>query len=190
MICPKCGSETTMQVQAVISAPGELAHQLSKQNLRRKDVQLLGVLWETADYVCTNWACAHVVTGYGNYVTKLEKENERLKAELSALKNYETVRWEYRWKDTSPYTVTSGKWSEWMPVEPRNPNTVEDRIAEIQHYVDDGGQYEIRALYTYPIPSMPCPHELWAAAQLVPGEGIEDGVERIENLLAAAKEQQ
>ena len=29
----------------------------------------------------------------------------------------------------------------------------------------------------------PDPHELWAAAQLMPGEGIEDGVKRIEELL-------
>lgn len=31
---------------------------------------------------------------------------------------------------------------------------------------------------------MPDAHELWAAAQLAPGEGIEDGVARIEALLA------
>ena len=29
----------------------------------------------------------------------------------------------------------------------------------------------------------PDPHELWAAAQLMPGEGIEDGVRRIVDLL-------
>jgi len=31
--------------------------------------------------------------------------------------------------------------------------------------------------------SSPDPHTLWAAAQLMPGEGIEDGVKRIEELL-------
>lgn len=31
---------------------------------------------------------------------------------------------------------------------------------------------------------MPDPHEIWSAAQLAPGEGIEDGVARIEALLA------
>jgi len=78
-----------MQVQAVVSAPGDLAHQLSKRNLRRKDVYLMGVLWETADYICTNQTCSHVVDGPGNYRTNLEKgierlraENERLRAEL------------------------------------------------------------------------------------------------------------
>lgn len=34
--------------------------------------------------------------------------------------------------------------------------------------------------------AVPHAHEIWAAAQLVPGEGIEDGVKRIEGLLAAA----
>lgn len=73
-----------MQVQAVIEAPSELAHQFSKQNLRRADVFLRGVLWETADHICTNPDCGRVVDGYGNYVTNLRKENERLKAELAA----------------------------------------------------------------------------------------------------------
>ena len=80
MKCERCGSDTRIQVQAVISAPGELAHQFSKQNLRRKDVYLMGVLWETADFICTNPECGKVVDGYGNYVTNLKKEVERLKA--------------------------------------------------------------------------------------------------------------
>lgn len=74
MKCKRCGSDTRIQVQAVISAPGELAHKFSKQNLRRRDVYLMGVLWETADYICTNPECGKVVDGYGNYVTNLEKE--------------------------------------------------------------------------------------------------------------------
>lgn len=69
-----------MQVQVVISAPSSLAHQFSKQNLRSKDVRLLGVLWETADHICTNPECRSVIDGYGNYVTGLKKEVERLKA--------------------------------------------------------------------------------------------------------------
>ena len=78
--CERCGNDTRIQVQAVISAPGELAHQFSKQNLRRKDVYLMGVLWETADYICTNPDCRKVINGYGNYITNLKKEVERLKA--------------------------------------------------------------------------------------------------------------
>ena len=70
-----------MQVQATISAPGELAHKFGKSNLRRGDVHLLGVQWETADYICSNPKCGHVVDGYGNYVSNLKKENDRLKKE-------------------------------------------------------------------------------------------------------------
>jgi hypothetical protein len=40
----------------------------------------MGVLWETADFICTNPECGKVVDGYGNYVTNLKKEVERLKA--------------------------------------------------------------------------------------------------------------
>jgi len=31
--------------------------------------------------------------------------------------------------------------------------------------------------------NVPDPHEIWAAAQLMPGEGIEDGVRRIAELM-------
>ena len=41
-------------------------------------------------------------------------------------------------------------------------------------------------LYAQPTPPSVDAHELWAAAQLFPGEGIEDGVDRITTLLAAA----
>ena len=33
------------------------------------------------------------------------------------------------------------------------------------------------------------PHEIWAAAQLMPGEGIEDGVRRIKELLQGVEHQ-
>lgn len=77
--CERCGSDTRMHVQVVISAPGGLAHQFSKRTLRRKDVYLMGVLWEAADIICMNPKCGKVTGGYGNYVNNLEKEVERLK---------------------------------------------------------------------------------------------------------------
>lgn len=40
---------------------------------------LIGVLWDTADFICTNPKCGKVLDGYGNYVTNLKKEVERLK---------------------------------------------------------------------------------------------------------------
>ncbi len=79
MKCVKCGSPTRIQVQATISAPGEMVANFTKRNLRRKEVYLMGVLWETMDIICTNPKCSHVVDGYGNYVTNLKKEVERLK---------------------------------------------------------------------------------------------------------------
>lgn len=84
MKCPNCDSTMRMQTLAVISAPAELSHNLTKQNLRRKDVHLMGVLWETADYICENPECRHVTNGYGNYVTNLEKDNKVLRAALAA----------------------------------------------------------------------------------------------------------
>ncbi|UBM12823.1 hypothetical protein [Cupriavidus metallidurans] len=82
-ICTKCGSAGRIQVQAVIEAPAELAHQFSKQNMRRGDVFFRGVLWETMDFICGNQACQHVSMGYGNYVTNLEKQVQELQAALA-----------------------------------------------------------------------------------------------------------
>jgi hypothetical protein len=86
MKCPKCGSDTRMMVQTCITAPGDLHHNLPKAAYRRKDVELKGVLWETADFICTNDKCGHVTDGYGNYVTKLEKKANEREATVDALK--------------------------------------------------------------------------------------------------------
>lgn len=83
--CEYCGSETRMTVQAVISAPGDLEHKFSKQNLRRKDVYLEGVLWETADFICIKPTCGRITNGYGNYVTNLKKELEITKNKLNEI---------------------------------------------------------------------------------------------------------
>jgi hypothetical protein len=91
MHCKHCGSAGRIQVQAVIEAPGELAHQFSKQNLRRADVFLRGVLWETMDFICGNEKCGRVSDGYGNYVFNLARENDRLKARIKELEGA-TVR--------------------------------------------------------------------------------------------------
>lgn len=84
MKCPQCDGSMRMQVQAVVSAPADLSHNFTKQNLRRSDVHVMGVLWETADYICENAQCGYVINGYGNYVTGLKKENEGLRAALAA----------------------------------------------------------------------------------------------------------
>lgn len=71
-------------VQATIAAPAGLAHQFSKQNLRRADVYLMGVNWETMDFVCGNPECARVTDGFGNYVTRLESQAGKLADALRA----------------------------------------------------------------------------------------------------------
>ena len=79
-----------MQVQAVIQAPSELEHQLSKRNIRKKGVFLRGVLWETASHICDDFhGCGHFVSKYGNYVTRLEDEVQELRAKLAAFETRE-----------------------------------------------------------------------------------------------------
>lgn len=83
--CTHCGSDGRIQVQAVIEAPAELAHQFSKTNMKRKDVFFRGVLWETMDFICGNPECGRIRDGYGNYVTNLQKENDELKKRIAEL---------------------------------------------------------------------------------------------------------
>jgi len=101
MVCEHCGKPTRIQVQATISAPAELSHNFTKKNLRRRDVYLLGVNWETADIICENPKCRRVVRAYGNYVSRLEKENAQLKAEIAALAEasigYDPAALDQRW---------------------------------------------------------------------------------------------
>lgn len=85
MKCLKCGGPTQMQVLVSVSAPGELYRQLSKPAYRRKDVSILGVLWETADFICEDPKCGQVTNGYGNYVTNLEQKVRQLEAQVSRL---------------------------------------------------------------------------------------------------------
>lgn len=79
--CPKCGKPMRMMVQATIVAPAELTSQFSKTNLRRKDVYLMGVSWDGADYLCEEHGL--IIGGYGNYVTKLEEKVKRIETEPS-----------------------------------------------------------------------------------------------------------
>lgn len=67
----------------------------------------------------------------------------------------ELVGWEYRWKDTSPYTATSGQWTEWKRVEARSQlSTIDDAVQEFREYIAAGYAYELRPLYTGPVPAL------------------------------------
>ena len=81
--CQHCDSENVrVQGQAILSAPGELMYQFSKSNLRRKDVYLMGVNWETFDVICSD--CNKVTGAYGNYVSRMEIENKNLTASIES----------------------------------------------------------------------------------------------------------
>ena len=65
----------------------------------------------------------------------------------------ESVYWEYRYRESHPQTVNYGEWYSWERLIPRNGlETVENRVAEIQNYIDRGYSYELRALYAHPAP--------------------------------------
>lgn len=79
--CEKCGGETRAMVQMVVSAPPNMLHNFTKKNMSSKEFKIMGVLWETADFICST--CGHVTNGYGNYVSNLKKENVKLKQSLT-----------------------------------------------------------------------------------------------------------
>lgn len=83
--CVKCGGDVKMMVQMTIVAPGELFHNFTKANLRRKDVHSMGVNWGAADFLCQNPKCGYVDDGFGNYVKNLVKENEELKKKIKEI---------------------------------------------------------------------------------------------------------
>lgn len=54
MRCPKCGRDKVRcQVSLFLEIPGRLMHNLSKQNLRSREVMVLGAGWPTATMYCT-----------------------------------------------------------------------------------------------------------------------------------------
>jgi len=80
MDCPKCGTEMRMHVQVIISAPSSMEGNFSKRNIRKKEVYLLGVKWETADYICKS--CGTIIPDCGNYVCELENKIQKLEKQL------------------------------------------------------------------------------------------------------------
>lgn len=74
-----------MQVQTTISCPSSMNRHFTKRNMRKKEVYFLGVNWETADYICPK--CGFIIQGYGNYVSRLEKENMDYKKIVNNMQN-------------------------------------------------------------------------------------------------------
>ena len=53
--CKHCKTDkhVRIQVYAHVSAPVEMYSSFSKKNMRKKDFNVLAVLWETTDFMCT-----------------------------------------------------------------------------------------------------------------------------------------
>jgi len=79
-VCVKCGSTTTMQVQALLQAPGSSYHNI---RLSDSDVECLSVDWRTADFICHNPDCRYVDDGFGKLVKDLRSEIQELKRQLA-----------------------------------------------------------------------------------------------------------
>lgn len=104
-------------------------------------------------------ACEQAIDTIGYYASVCGEDDEDTPAKQTqaalraalAESEQEPVAWEWRWFDASPYTVTSGQWSEWERVKPRNGLcTVEDRLNEFRAFIANGQRYELRPLYTAP----------------------------------------
>lgn len=76
MFCPNCKGPITIQVQNIISLPGNLINKLSKKAIRKKEVQLTGTDWNNANYICNDPKCGFVYFPLGNHIKKLEKHSE------------------------------------------------------------------------------------------------------------------
>ena len=81
--CSWCDAPTRIQVQATLSVPSGMYRNFTKRNLRQADVQLVCVNWETADFICKK--CGRTTSGYGNYVSRLEKEHAELREKVAKL---------------------------------------------------------------------------------------------------------
>ena len=56
--CPKCRRRSVRcLVSLYLDIPGDLMHQLSKTNLRKRGVQVMGAGWPTSTMFCSRGAC-------------------------------------------------------------------------------------------------------------------------------------
>ena len=58
--------------------PSALMGALTAENLKNATVRVVGVNWETFDFMCSSEACRHHEHAYGNYISRLEDENKML----------------------------------------------------------------------------------------------------------------
>lgn len=86
----------------------------------------------------------------GQYRTELLRSFDAIRAQADA----RPVAWQYRTR-YGDNTSTPG-WHDWEELKPRGPGqSMEDRVKEMQSYINGGSWYEIRPLYTHPEASAP-----------------------------------
>ena len=65
-LCPHCKKgEIRIKVELFLDIPFRLAHQLSKKNLRSKDVKIEGANWPKEMLYCTHPGCGMITKGKG-----------------------------------------------------------------------------------------------------------------------------
>ncbi len=88
VVCPRCGSETQVQMQMVVTFPSRFMHRLTRAVQRSREFQSMAALWDTASHICTNPNCGMLVKDSENMseyralrlrVRELEAEVKRLK---------------------------------------------------------------------------------------------------------------
>ena len=80
--CSNCNSTDLHFVgQLSLIAPMSLYKKITKRNLRKASVNLLGFNWEAADIICLNCG-AHVYCGAQTYIHKLEAKITSLKIKI------------------------------------------------------------------------------------------------------------
>ena len=134
-ITPETGNSSTLEASAITSGNGQAQEPVACGCCN-------GTGWVVRDPdIGTDQEC-FCCNGSG----KAETESAPKQAQ-------EPVYWECRYKESNQYTVNYGQWYPWERLTPRNGlETVENRVAEIQHYIDRGYSYELRALFTHPAP--------------------------------------
>lgn len=79
---------------------------------------------------------------------------ERLRQFEQAQADARPAAWQYRTRYGE--NTSQPGWHEWEELKPRDPSqSMEERVREMQSYIDGGAWYELRPLYTHPEASAP-----------------------------------
>lgn len=78
-ICPKCGKPTlTIMVTQIVCAPMSMLHNFTRANMRKKEFEHWGTIWENADILCKNPdGCGYTRISKGNPSAKASPPVQR-----------------------------------------------------------------------------------------------------------------